>query len=47
MCVYSCVKTSRSQSSVRPMKSAPDGAAAFRKIVLRGNGVAQPFADSD
>ena len=47
MWVNSCAKTSSSQSSVLPMSSEPDGAAAPMAMVLYGIGVAQPLASSD
>ena len=47
MCVSSCVRTRRSQSSVAPMKSVPDGHVAVIVIASRGTGVAQPLSPRD
>ena len=46
MCVYSWVRTRRSQSSVLPMRLSPLGGVAVISIVSRGTGVAHPFGRS-
>ena len=46
MCVNSCVKTRRSQSSRLPMKSDPAGQTAVTNTVSYGTGVANPFDNS-
>ena len=43
MCVYSCEKTSRSQSSVLPIVLSERGGTAWISIRSYGTGVAQPF----